>query len=95
MLHQVGVSFDLYYDARKHKIKMLSKLNKLFHVLDGGTTLNRYLLNFKSAEHRTVAEHMFQNIFYVRHCLNHRRDKNERYQNIVIFYSFSVMGEDS
>ena len=21
MLHQVGVSFDLYYDARKHKIK--------------------------------------------------------------------------
>ena len=23
MLHQVGVSFDLYYDARKHKIKIL------------------------------------------------------------------------
>ena len=22
MLHQVGVSFDLYYDARKHKIKI-------------------------------------------------------------------------
>ena len=22
MLHQVGVSVDLYYDARKHKIKM-------------------------------------------------------------------------
>ena len=22
MLHQVGVSFDLYYDARKHKIKL-------------------------------------------------------------------------
>ena len=22
MLHQVGVLFDLYYDARKHKIKM-------------------------------------------------------------------------
>ena len=21
MLHRVGVSFDLYYDARKHKIK--------------------------------------------------------------------------
>ena len=21
MLHEVGVSFDLYYDARKHKIK--------------------------------------------------------------------------
>jgi hypothetical protein len=21
VLHQVGVSFDLYYDARKHKIK--------------------------------------------------------------------------
>ena len=24
MLHQVGVSFDLYYDARKHKIKIYS-----------------------------------------------------------------------
>ena len=24
MLHQVGVSFDLYYDARKHKIKIQS-----------------------------------------------------------------------
>ena len=22
MLHQVGVSFDLYYDARKHKINI-------------------------------------------------------------------------
>ena len=26
MLHQVGVSFDLYYDARKHKIKILQLL---------------------------------------------------------------------
>ena len=25
VLHQVGVSFDLYYDARKHKIKMYSQ----------------------------------------------------------------------
>jgi len=25
-LHQVGVSFDLYYDARKHKIKNLCSL---------------------------------------------------------------------
>jgi len=24
VLHQVGVSFDLYYDARKHKIKIQS-----------------------------------------------------------------------
>ena len=24
MLHQVGVSFDLYYDARKHRIKTVS-----------------------------------------------------------------------
>jgi hypothetical protein len=23
VLHQVGVSFDLYYDARKHKIKKM------------------------------------------------------------------------
>lgn len=83
-------------------VNVLSKLNKLFRPLDGGTTLNRYLLNFKSArkvnhsaKHRTVAEHMFQNIFFSRHCLNYRREKNERYQNIVIFYSFSIMGEDS
>ena len=26
MLHQVGVSFDLYYDARKHKIHQISLL---------------------------------------------------------------------
>jgi hypothetical protein len=29
MLHQVGVSFDLYYDARKHKIKMKKILGEL------------------------------------------------------------------
>jgi hypothetical protein len=29
VLHQVGVSFDLYYDARKHKIKIY--LNVLTH----------------------------------------------------------------
>ena len=27
MLHQVGVSFDLYYDARKHKIKIYDYIN--------------------------------------------------------------------
>jgi len=26
VLHQVGVSFDLYYDARKHKITILLSL---------------------------------------------------------------------
>ena len=26
VLHQVGVSFDLYYDARKHKIKMYANI---------------------------------------------------------------------
>ena len=30
MLHQVGVSFDLYYDARKHKIKMERNVLTLF-----------------------------------------------------------------
>ena len=33
MLHQVGVSFDLYYDARKHKIKRVS-LIMLWHVTE-------------------------------------------------------------
>jgi hypothetical protein len=76
-------------------VNMLSKLNKLFRLLDTGTTQNRYLLNFKSArkvnhpaKHRTVAEYEFQNIFYSRPCLNCRREENERYENIVIFYSF-------
>ena len=30
MLHQVSVSFDLYYDARKHKIKITYKSSHLF-----------------------------------------------------------------
>ena len=29
MLHQVGVSFDLYYDARKHKIKICTDLSSM------------------------------------------------------------------
>ena len=32
MLHQVGVSFDLYYDARKHKIKISFPDPFLLHV---------------------------------------------------------------
>ena len=28
VLHQVGVSFDLYYDARKHKIKIRTSFYK-------------------------------------------------------------------
>ena len=33
MLHQVGVSFDLYYDARKHKIKMHCDLIRTFDLV--------------------------------------------------------------
>ena len=48
MLHQVGVSFDLYYDARKHKIKIyyfvhfnaLSVLITSRHLLDWITLHN-------------------------------------------------------
>jgi hypothetical protein len=29
VLHQVGVSFDLYYDARKHKIKIEKYLQRV------------------------------------------------------------------
>ena len=32
VLHQVGVSFDLYYDARKHKIKIYFLVNVLHNV---------------------------------------------------------------
>ena len=31
MLHQVGVSFDLFYDARKHKIKIVGDLIPILH----------------------------------------------------------------
>ena len=33
VLHQVGVSFDLYYNARKHKIKTLDLSNWLYSVI--------------------------------------------------------------
>jgi hypothetical protein len=41
VLHQVGVSFELYYDARKHKIIICSSLggNKV-NILDGEITLS-------------------------------------------------------
>ena len=44
MLHQVGVSFDLYYDARKHKIKIrvCNRLSDTFafgKVMKGGDGL--------------------------------------------------------
>ena len=38
VLHQVGVSFDLYYDARKHKIKMINHM--LFKQISNSSTLN-------------------------------------------------------
>ena len=33
-MHQVGVSFDLYYDARKHKIKNLGLYLYTFLLAD-------------------------------------------------------------
>ena len=38
MLHQVDVSFDLYYDARKHKIKFNEHVMRghIPHVADTG-----------------------------------------------------------
>ena len=33
MLHHVGVSFDLYYDARKHKIKTLTYVAADYRVV--------------------------------------------------------------
>jgi len=32
VLHQVGVSFDLYYDARKHKIKIKKKERRFVRI---------------------------------------------------------------
>jgi hypothetical protein len=33
VLHQVGVLFDLYYDARKHKIKILYCISQTCDIL--------------------------------------------------------------
>ena len=38
VLHQIGVSFDLYYDARKHKIKTSPqniKFTQFLNQIDG------------------------------------------------------------
>jgi hypothetical protein len=39
VLHQVGVSFDLYYDARKHKIKIQAV--SLHYVIQIKTNRNK------------------------------------------------------
>jgi hypothetical protein len=33
VLHQVGVSFDLYYDARKHKIRICTVDNNVHYLI--------------------------------------------------------------
>jgi len=43
VLHQVGVSFDLYYDARKHKIKKY-KLSSSYHYHITSSVLNPNIL---------------------------------------------------
>ena len=42
MLHQVGISFDLYYDARKHKIK----IQRLFSYINFRFTFNEKKVKF-------------------------------------------------
>ena len=52
VLHQVGVSFDLYYDARKHKIKMavhylpvrlcLTLMLHMLRVLENGVLIKEF-----------------------------------------------------
>ena len=45
MLHQVGVSFDLYYDARKHKIKIRQTLEKREY----NEAMHQLFIDFKEA----------------------------------------------
>jgi len=42
VLHQVGVSFDLYYDARKHKIK--TKLDSYYGYAHDPVTVGESIL---------------------------------------------------
>jgi len=46
-LHQVGVSFDLYYDARKHKIKTVKVLKMKFYDITNSET-QIYTMCFKA-----------------------------------------------
>ena len=53
MLHQVGVSFDLYYDARKHKIK--KKCASLLGVTVVTTLYNKeFLCITRTVEHSYI-----------------------------------------
>ena len=52
VLHQVGVSFDLYYDARKHKIKILYQAFTYSFGILWRHLHWHYLLDFRSNELR-------------------------------------------
>ena len=60
MLHQVGVSFDLYYDARKHKIKSMIhaqfKDNRTSFTSNLDPYLRRNLLNITLREKKEYFE---------------------------------------
>ena len=58
MLHQVGVSFDLYYDARKHKIKK-SLVRLRFHRCSD-TCDGLLYLRYVDIQHNTMKS--FHNI---------------------------------
>jgi hypothetical protein len=54
VLHQVGVSFDLYYDARKHKIKTLqinypNKIRRTIQIIK--LFICRFLQSFVPSSH--------------------------------------------
>ena len=77
MLHQVGVSFDLYYDARKHKIKILSpyflahtflrqKKSFLSRALDLAEEVEEWLLDTKEGRNvsRNRHSHNMECLFF-------------------------------
>ena len=70
MLHQVGVSFDLYYNARKHKIKILIPvLPKMYEITLSGAQRRSPSLTLPSGSHfkRTINHSL--NLFKYSHSL--------------------------
>ena len=69
VLHQVGVLFDLYYDARKHKSKMESRMENwrfLHYYTENILYVHFILLNWKYANKVfTILVPNFQSLFKV------------------------------
>ena len=49
MLHQVGVSFDLYYDARKHRIKIYKLTTEILNTMNNKVLVGGIFCDLETA----------------------------------------------